>query len=126
MVEKKKERENNENPILVGIRRNTLEIVTLLILGNTTTNHGAEEMRFALSVRQWVWVNSGRCLYAPLAVRRCAYAHMTVTDVRRANRSNIGSCFVWKCFKYCTNQQAQPLEMIFIYGEIFHQVCRKT
>lgn len=58
------------------------------------TNHGAEEMRLALSVLQLRWVKSGRCLYAPLAVNRCAYAHITVVAMSRANRSSIGSCLV--------------------------------
>lgn len=61
---------------------------------NSDTNHGAEDMRLALSVRQLCWVVSGRCLYAPLAVKRCAYAHITVTDIRSAKRSSTGSCFV--------------------------------
>jgi len=65
------------------------------ILGDVFgTNHGAEEMRLARSVLQLCWVKSGRCLYAPLAVKRCAYAHITVVDISRANRSSIGSCLV--------------------------------
>jgi len=47
------------------------------------TNHRAEEMRLARSVLQLCWVKSGRCLYAPLAVKRCAYAHITVVDISR-------------------------------------------
>lgn len=66
------------------------------------TNHGAEEMRLALSVRQLNWVTSGRCLYAPLAVKRCAYAHITVIDIISANRSSTGICLAWKFFKYCS------------------------
>lgn len=70
-------------------------------LRGKVTDHGAEDIRLALSVRQLIWVNSGWCLYAPLAVKRCAYAHITVIDIRRANRSSTGSCLAWKFFKYC-------------------------
>ena len=56
------------------------------------TNHGAVEMRFALSVLQLRWVKSGRCLYAPLAVKSTAYAHITEVDMSKAKRSSIGTC----------------------------------
>jgi len=60
----------------------------------SSTNHGAEEMRLALSVLQLCWVKSGRCLYAPLAVNKCAYAHITVVQISRANLSSIGICLI--------------------------------
>lgn len=64
------------------------------------TNHGAADMRSALSVLQCIWVCSGWCLYAPLAVNRCAYAQITAMVKISANRSNIGNCFAWNCFRY--------------------------
>jgi len=36
------------------------------------TNHGAEEMRLALSVLQLYCVNSGLSWYVPLVFKRCA------------------------------------------------------
>lgn len=42
-----------------------MKFYSLLVIN---TNHGAVDMRFALSVLQLIWVAFGLFLYAPLAV----------------------------------------------------------